>query len=162
SICVVNISAQKTTSKNLSVTIWKKGFENLPFWDSSINHFSDAYIDTFSEDGCKFRIVSPVESYATGGNSVRLQNLLNNQWTYIGVELKNNIYGSNYDYSVDINNDGFNDITNYLRFSQDVYFFNPTTKNFIAIDPEAISYDWTLIDTAKNIYCDFNEEKRMS
>lgn len=136
-------------------------YKTLPYWDSTLNQYSDAYIDTFSIGSNKFRFVNPMASQMTGDNSIRLQQRINNQWRVTNLTLTDNIHGSSYDHSNDINGDGYNDITNFLRFTQEVYFFNPKTNSFFDSALAEINPDWTLLDKPNNIYCDFQELKGM-
>jgi len=73
----------------------------------------------------------------------------------------------NYYHNRDVNGDGFIDITQDERFVQAVYFYDSKTKTFPGTtdphNPETniINPDWELIDTARNIFCDFQELKQM-
>jgi len=135
---------------------------NLPYWTDSIDRFSEAYIDTFSVGSNKFRFVNPIATHQTGGNSITLQKLINGKWTETNLVLEDNIHGGGFSHNQDINGDGYNDIVNKVRFTEEVYFYNPNINSFIDTPSlELINPDWYLLDKAKNIYCDFQEFKGM-
>lgn len=148
-------------NEQASNTIDVANYDSLPYWNDTISQYSEAYIDTFSVNGNKFRFVSPVASHRTGTNTLRLQQLINNQWYITNLELNDNVHGGGYDHTKDINADGYNDITNDVRFTQEVYFFNPASKTFFNSSLTIINPDWTLLDTANKIFCDFQQFKGM-
>ena len=137
-------------------------YKNLPIWDSSIDRYGEAYIDTFSENGNKFRLISPIKTFFTGGNSIFLEQKKVGHWVNTQMDLSDNNRGGGLHRDRDINNDGFKDITNNENFSQDVYFYNPKTRSFKNTPYKDINADWELIDTSKNIFCDFQQLKGMS
>ncbi len=169
-IVLISFSCKTKTEKNTvnykdSVTRLQKDTNqilNLPYWTSDIDRFSDAYIDTFSVGTNKFRFVNPIATHQTGGNSITLQQFNNGKWTQTNLVLEDNIHGGNFFHTKDINGDGFIDITNATRFTEEVFFFNPKTKSFVDTAAEdEINPDFELIDKEKNIYCDFQELKGM-
>lgn len=137
-------------------------YPDLPIWDTSIHRYGDAYVDTFTVDGNKFRLISPFNSDCTGGNSIFLEKRENSFWINTKVEFNDNIHGGNLIRTMDINNDGYVDITNETRFTEDVYFYNPTIKSFSDAASDNINPEWNLLDSSKNVFCDFQEFKGMS
>lgn len=151
-----------STTNSIASLVDTLQYLNLPYWTKEIDRFSDAYIDTFSVAGNKFRFVNPIATHQTGGNSVALQSLINGKWTISKLELEDNIHGGNFFHDQDINGDGFIDIVNTIRFTAVVYFYNPKINSFIDTPAlEEVNPDWVLLDKAKNIYCDFQEYKGM-
>jgi hypothetical protein len=157
-----SIVAEKEKDTLVQLQIDTTQYSNLPYWTSSIDRFSDAYIDTFSVGTNKFRFVNPTATHQTGGNSITLQKLINGKWTETNLILEDNIHGGNFFHDQDINGDGYIDIVNTVRFTGVVYFYNPKINSFIdTAATEEVNPDWVLLDKAKNIYCDFQEFKRM-
>ena len=135
-------------------------YSHLPYWTDSIDRFSEAYIDTFSVGENKFRFVNPFNTNRTGGNSITLQNYINNKWSKTKLVLEDNMHGGDFYHDRDINGDGYIDIANYIRYTQAVYFYDPQINSFKdSAAKEELNPDWFLIDKAKNIYCDFQEYK---
>ncbi len=142
-------------------------YSNLPYWDTTMDRFYDAYIDTFSVDGIKFRFINPEENKPQLDILVYLEKSINGQWFYTGFTLgtMNHVY--DYCHSKDINGDGFIDITQNLKWNQAVYFYDPKTKTYKNNNKDSqqkdyyINNEWTLIDTKNKIFCDFFDGKQM-
>lgn len=137
-------------------------YSNLPYWDTTIDRYGKAYVDSFSEGGGKFRLISPSNTPFNGGNSIFLEQYQNGHWVNKTQYVEDD-HGGNLHRDRDINNDGFADITNNTHWMQEVYFYNPSTNSFdtSSDNPDIINNDWELIDTSRNIFCDFNEFKDM-
>jgi hypothetical protein len=128
-----------------------------PYWDSAMERFGPPYIDTFIEDGIQFRIVH-IKNERRYINTATLERLANGKWIK-KLEFEPLNHEGPFDRSRDINGDGFNDITHELRFTSEVYFFDPGKKDFIDSSTAEINNGIFLIDTVRNIYCDFQEYK---
>ena len=156
-----------TTFKMNSVDTFD--YSNFPFWDSTMDRYESAYIDTFSVDNNNFRFVSPTNNTKVTSNAysnVYLEKYLNNKWIYTGFAFSGGNHIGNFHHSRDVNGDGFIDITQTQRFKQTVYFYNSKNKNydFDTTNEEKEDYinpEWELIDTSKKIFCDFQGLKGM-
>ena len=156
------IVTEKEKDTLIQLQIDTTQYSNLPYWTSSINRFSEAYIDTFSVGANKFRFVNPTATHQTGGNFITLQQLINGKWIETNLVLEENNHGGTFFHDKDINGDGYVDIVNTVRFTAVVYFYNPKINSFIDTPAkEVVNPDWFLLDKAKNIYCDFQEFKGM-
>lgn len=144
-------------------TIDTFAYSNLPYWDSTMNRVDDAYIDTFSVAGNRFRLINPFSNKSELDINVYLEKLIKDKWIFTGFTINfGNGIGNNYNHSKDINGDGFNDITENVKFVQSVYYFNPQTMNYLdTISKEYINPEWTLLDTATKLFCDFRDLKQM-
>lgn len=138
-------------------------YVGLPYWADSLDRFSDAYIDTFSVAGNKFRFVNPIRTDYSGGHSITLQKFINANWINTNITLEDNARrGCSFFHNDDINGDGYSDIVNIIGFTGVVYFYNPKINSFIDTSAtEPVNLTWVLLDKQKNIYCDFQELKGM-
>ena len=165
---ILDTSKLSSDSNNLQVNkIDTIKYSNLPYWDTTIDRFHAAYIDTFSVDGNRFRFINPVAHKPQLDISVYLEKLVNTKWIYTGFTVGTWRYVGDYYHNRDVNGDGFIDIAQDERFVQAVYFYDPKTKTFLrTTDPinfveNFINPDWELIDTARKIFCDFQMFKGM-
>lgn len=131
-----------------------------------MDRYDSAYIDTFSVDRIKFRFVNPITNVGKERYDVYvyLEKQINNKWVYTDFGLSAGNHIGDFYHSKDVNGDAFIDITQNRRFVQAVYFYDPETKNFYVdttTDDNYINPDWTLIDTARKIFCDFQDLKQM-
>jgi hypothetical protein len=140
---------------------------SLPYWVDTMDRFYNVYIDTFTVDGNKFRFINPQENKYPSDILVYLEKLIDGQWYYTGFTLGIGNYVSDYYHSRDINGDGFNDITQNHKWNQAVYFYDPKSKTYKSNNKYLYqyefyaSYDYKLIDTSNNIFCDFFDGKQM-
>ncbi len=109
------------------------------------------FVDTFSTGTGRFRVRaangSCVVEYLKSG---KWESNFNFDLTYYG-----------FDVTTDINGDGYKDfVSEYKRYG-DVYFFLPGENKFNDSVNCSTSYDWTLLDTARKIFFDVNENKLM-
>jgi len=132
---------------------------HLPYRDNTMETYGPDYIDTFSVSGVGFRFVH-VDNRRKGLNRVTLERLTDGKWirgvTFEPMRLQHDLH-----HSVDVNNDGFIDITRELRFTSEVYFFDPVAKDFLPASDDQLNADITLIDRKGNIFCDFQAYKGM-
>ncbi len=155
------------TTKWEANTIDTFNYSNLPYWNEKMDRFDTAYVDTFSVDGCKFRFVNPLTNVGKEylDASVYLEKEIKNKWIFNGFYLGQGNHIRGFQHSRDINHDGFVDITQNQKWKQQVYFFNPKNKNFdvdtTRDNENYINAEWELLDTARNIFCDFNDFKQM-
>jgi hypothetical protein len=133
-----------------------KDYSEFPYIDSTRDVFGNSYIDTFSIAGNRFRVVHELSD--SFPETATIEKLVGNKWLKrIEFYKQNHFYG--FHYNEDVNNDGYNDIVRESRFDSEVYFFNPSIKNFIDSVGAEINYEIHLIDTANKIFCDFQERK---
>lgn len=133
-----------------------KDYSKFPFKDSTIDQFGDSYIDTFSVTGTMFRVVHELtDSFP---QTAIIEKLVGNKWLK-RIEFYKQNHFSDFHYTQDVNNDGYNDIVRDTYFTGEVYFFDPSIKNFIDSVGTEINYDIHLIDTANKIFCDFQERR---
>jgi sugar lactone lactonase YvrE len=136
-------------------------YTGLPFWgDTTMERYGVSYLDTFTEGGIKFRFVH-LRNDRRRTNTATLERFTNNKWIISGIEFEPLNHEGDFDHSNDVNHDGHKDITHALRFDSEVYFFDPSKKDFIDSSTATINYGIYLIDTTKNIFCDFQEYKSM-
>ena len=133
-------------------------YDQLPFWDSSMKGYGPSYIDTFTESGVKFRFVQ-IEN-DTDVNSATLERFTNGKWIE-RIEFEKINHTGDFDRSEDINRDGYNDITRVLRFTTEVYFFDSIKKDFIDSATAELNDGIFLLDSTRNIFCDFQEFKQL-
>jgi hypothetical protein len=142
-------------------------YSNLPYWDTTMDRFDSAYIDTFSVDGIQFRFINPSEDKFQLDILIYLEKLVNGHWIYTGFTIGTGNWVNDYYHSRDVNGDGYIDITQDLKWVQAVYFYNPQNKTYDSNnkyklrDEYYINKDWILLDTTKNIFCDFNDFKQL-
>ena len=126
-------------------TIWKSGYPNLPYWNSTFSYNGDrGYLDTFAIMGNKFRIIHNDTSYDGS-----VENYKNRQWT-TNLVFENLGNHNKYDRTNDVNSDGFKDLIWFRKWETEVFLFNPKLKRFedtSFIHPEI----WTLIDKDKKV-----------
>ncbi|MDE3145633.1 MAG: hypothetical protein KGL19_15895 [Bacteroidota bacterium] len=134
-------------------------YKGIPYWNSKMKPFGPSYIDTFTESDIKFRIVH-INNTRKRINTATLERLTNGKWLK-RIEFEPLNHEGDFYRNQDVNRDGFNDIIHELRFNSEVYFFNYSKKDFIDSATAEINDDIFLIDTAKNIFCDFQEYKGM-
>ncbi len=114
------------------------------------------YIDTFSLNNYRFRIIHKVLDEDNDGT---LEKFTNGQWVRRIEFYKFNGSGD-ITHKVDVNNDGFVDILREAKFLQEIYLYNPSINNFIDTSCGVLNNDVFLIDTLHNIYCDFQEYRQ--
>lgn len=142
-------------------------YSNLHFWDTTMDRFDSAYIDTFSVGGNQFRFINPIANKPQLDIVVYLEKLVYDKWVYTGFTLgtMNHVY--EYEHSRDVNGDGFIDITQNYKWNQAVYFYDPqiksyrTNSNWLIREEYYTNSAWTLIDTPRKIFCDFFAGKEM-
>src|SRR5688572_13068905 len=147
-----DISAKKISKQKSTTYFSDKPEEYYYTYDTSkseIDNIDAGYIDTFSIGGTRFQLFSNPDSLG----DLELQVFHNNRW----VTNFKTPYGVNGNEALaDFNYDGFTDFTvSFLRGSG-TYLYDSSKKWF---HPDAIShgFDWTAIDTDKNIYADIYE-----
>jgi len=115
------------------------------------------FIDTFSQDGNKFRLIygrSNTQIYSI------LEKRINENW-YSMIEF-DKFNGSGRIIRIsDVNNDGFKDILRESKFNNEIYLYNPSTQNFIDTICGELNDDVILLDSINNIYCDFKKEDKI-
>ncbi len=165
---ILDTSKLSSDSSNLQVNrIDTIKYSNLPYWDSTFDRFRSAYIDTFSVDGNRFRFINPFADKEQLDIIVYLEKFVNANWVFTGFTVGTMNHIGDYHHSRDVNGDGFIDITQDEQFVQAVYFYDPVKGTYPGTtephDPETnfISPVWELIDTARKIFCDFQELKLM-
>lgn len=148
----ISIPSKETVTKKSTSYFSDKPEEYHYTYDTSkseIENIDAGYIDTFSIGGTRFQLFSNPDSLG----DLELQVFQNNRWVTNFITP----YGINGNEAlVDFNNDGFTDFTvSFLRGSG-TYLYDTAKKWF---HPDAIShgFDWTVIDTNKNIYADIYE-----
>jgi len=108
------------------------------------------FIDTFSVNGQRFRFVYTY-SEDDYNNNAKLQQLYGDTWRQL-FALDYLSGRSTYSRSEDVNGDGYPDFQDYWRYGSRTYLYKPAENTFdTAISVEL--YDWQLLDTARNIYC---------
>ncbi len=126
----------------------------LPFWDSTMNQAGpEGYIDTFTIDNYKFRIVHQ-DTMFDGVVEVNK----NGEW-YRTLEFENLGNHNNYDISNDLNGNGYNDLIFYWKWFGEIRFFDKTKKRFSDTINCTIGRDWSLLDTAKRIFYEVHEDR---
>lgn len=134
-------------NQNIKNEYWKKGYEQLPFWEDTVSHSGyQGYIDTFTIKNTHFRIVHN-DSLFDG----KLQSYNGNQWVD-NINFDNLGNHNGYDVTKDFNNDGCNDLIYYRKWEGEIYFFIPDSVRFSDTVNCIVSSDWQLLDTAKSIY----------
>jgi hypothetical protein len=133
-----------------------KDYSEFSYIDSTRDVFGNSYIDTFSIAGTRFRVVH--EFVDTFPQTATIEKLVGDKWLKRIEFYKANHFGD-FHYNEDVNNDGYNDIVRESRFDSEVYFYNPSIKNFIDSVGAEINHDIYLIDTANKVFCDFQELK---
>lgn len=131
----------------------------LPYKDSTMEVYGPDYIDTFSVAGVRFRFVH-INDKRKRNNVATLERLTGGKWVK-GITFMPMNHQGDFSHSMDVNNDGFIDITHELRFTSEVYFFDPAEKDFLPASDEQLNTDITLIDRKRNIFCDFQAFKGM-
>ncbi len=165
---ILDTSKMAEDTNNLQVNkIDTFKYSGLKFLDSTIDEKRNAYIDTFTVDNCNFRFINPVADRNDLDIIIYLEKLIDNKWFYTGFTVGFMNHVDDYHHNRDVNGDGFVDITQDERFVQAVYFYDPKTKTYPNTtdlhDPETnyINPDWELIDTARKIFCDFQDFKQL-
>jgi hypothetical protein len=127
-------------------------------WDDTMEIDSRPlyYLDTFTESGNKFRLVHIKEDY---DNVATLEKFINGHWIR-RIEFERFNGSGDVTHSMDVNNDGYNDITEEHKFSNSAYFFDIAKNDFIHTSGAYIN-DFFLLDTTKNLFCDFEEYRQM-
>ena len=115
------------------------------------------FLDTFSQNENKFRLVYQM---LDSNNDATLEKLINGQW-FRRIEFYKFNNSGEIVHSIDINNDGYKDITREAHFFKYVYFFDKAKNNFIDTFGAYINDGIILLDTTQNIYCDIQEFRGM-
>lgn len=115
------------------------------------------FIDTFSQNGNKFRLVYQI---LDSNNDATLEKSINGQW-FRRIEFNKFNNAGEILHTIDVNNDGYKDITREAHFFKHVYFFDNAKNNFIDTIGATIDDGVFLLDTIKNIYCDIQEFRGM-
>ncbi len=126
----------------------------LSYKDSGISQTgSQGYIDTFTVAGNNFHLIHH-DTLFDG----LIEKKINNNWIKcFDIEL-----GNHNGYSLkDVNLDGYTDFLHDWKRYSEVYFFDPLKQNFSDTPLAAIAFEYTLIDTSRKIFCDFQEGKGM-
>jgi len=131
----------------------------LPYKDTTMEVYGPDYIDTFSVGGVQFRFVH-INDRRKRNNVATLERLTGGKWIK-GITFMPMNHQGDFSHSMDVNNDGFIDITHELRFTSEVYFFDPVEKDFLPASDDQLNGDITLIDRKRNIFCDFQAFKGM-
>lgn len=129
---------------------------HLPFWDSTIAHAgADGYVDTFSVNNCRFRIVHHdtlydgiIEKYNEGRwiENITFESLGNH---------------NDYDRTRDVNGDGYNDIILSWKWDTQVFLFNSHFNHF-EDDSLWLPDEWEMIDSTRKIFCNYWEHEKVS
>jgi hypothetical protein len=111
------------------------------------------YLDTFSVSNNRFRIVhflfnNPYDPI--------LEKFINGQW-FKQIEFRSFNGSGEIKHLLDINNDSYKDITYENRWFREIYFYDSIKNNFIDTAGADINDGFYLLDTTKNIYCDFDQ-----
>jgi hypothetical protein len=114
------------------------------------------YIDTFSLNNSKFRIIHRVND---PNNDATLEKFTNGQW-FRRIEFDKFNGSGEITHNIDVNNDGYIDILRDARFFQEIYLYNPSIENFIDSSCGQLNTHVFLLDTLHNIYCDFQEYRQ--
>lgn len=133
-------------------------YSQLSYWDSTMERYGTSYIDTFTEGGVKFRFVQLEND--SDVNSATLERYTNGHWIE-RIEFDKENHTGDFDHSKDINRDGYNDITRILRYTSEVYFFDTIKKDFIDSATAELNDGIFLLDSNRNIFCDFQEFKQL-
>ncbi len=155
------------TTKYEPNTIDTFNYSDLRYWNSTMDRYDSAYLDTFSVNGYQFRFVNPITNVSKGLSAdiiVYLEKQIQDKWVFTGLILGPGNHFGDFFHSKDVNGDGFIDITQNERFVQAVYFYNPEIANFYedsTSDDNYINPHWILIDTARKVFCDFQDLKQM-
>ena len=139
-------------------SIDREVYTGLPYWDSSMERYDKPYIDTFTEAGIKFRIVHGLTHYTSG--TAFVEKFWNGKWV-IRIVFERTNHTDEFSRFKDVNRDGYKDIMRELRFTKEVYFFDPLKKDFINPATAWLNNDVFLLDKAKNIFCDMQVFKGM-
>lgn len=108
-----------------------------------------SFVDTFSIDGQQFKLTYTYNDSALDNNT-KLEQHVNDKWQPLLMF----DYGwhSGYSRNKDVNGDGYPDFVDEWHYGSNAHFYLPAKKTFdTAVSFEL--FDWELIDTAHNIYC---------
>jgi hypothetical protein len=94
-----------------------------------MTRFKNKFIDTFTVGGNEFRIIDTYANDTIISEYVRLQQKVNGKWCLQKNVFTPSVYGGEI-YLEDLNQDGYKDLCQYIRFVSDVTFFNAETKKF--------------------------------
>jgi|GEM_PF-3224888 len=144
----------KENADSLHNTIDTNKYTKLPFWDTTISHYSaQGYIDTFSVDHQKFRIIHN-DTLFDGTLEVYQQGQWHKNFEF---ELLGN--RTDYDRTMDLNGDGFNDLLDMFRAGGKVHLYDPSRKAFSDTINGRLGDEWLLLDSAQHIYYDLYDHK---
>lgn len=131
----------------IKYTIDSNTYLNLPYYDSTMSHAGqNGYIDTFTINNCKFRIVHLDTMY--DGTVEKYQS---RKWYKI-LQFETLGNHNDYDISKDLDGDGYRDLIFYWKWFGEIHFFD-TTKNELNDSTNCTIYiDWTLVDSTRKIY----------
>ena len=131
----------------------KTDYSKIPVVKNIDDYFGDSYRYYFTVGKTRFRAVHiRVDSFP---ETITIQKYHNKKW-YNRIEFETLNHFGDFKLS-DVNNDGYLDLVRETHFDAEVYFFNPADNNFIDSVCCEINYDIHLIDSARHIYCDFQE-----
>ena len=140
-----------TTNYEKSIVIYTKDPDS--FFDNSSNNFRfDYLIDSFSANNITYRTV--YYNKFTSDTVASLEQLINGKW-YKKIAFENSRGYRKICYNLDVNRDGFIDLTRQARWTKEVYFFIAKNNNFIDTISANLNDDVFLIDSSLNIYSDF-------
>lgn len=143
----VNSTAKDSTSALSTVP----GMPGYVYFDSTMSPRDTInYIDTFSLNGQRFRILHNYTDTTIDTEYDRLEQLTGNGWQHLLLFSNGRFNGC--DHTKDVNGDGYIDFLEDWRHGSYAHFYLPDKKTF----DTAVSFDlldWKLIDTARNIYC---------
>ena len=128
-------------------------YSSIPVISKLKDCFGDPYVFNFKIDKIRFRVVHLKSN--SFPQSAKIQRLYLNKWEDILEFYEGPKLGS-FKFK-DVNNDGFIDIVRDMYFDSEVYLFKPAINNFIDSVCGILNYNIVLLDTIKNIYCDFQE-----
>ena len=128
-------------------------YSKIPVVKKIDDCFGDSYLFYFVIGKTRFRVVHIADTIFP--QIAIIQKYHNKKWCdRLSFETLNHFS----DFKLkDVNNDGYADLVRNTSFYKEVYFYNPTINNFIDSVCCKINYDIHLIDSARHIYCDFQE-----
>lgn len=121
---------------------------------SEIENFDTGYTDSFSVRGTQFRLLADPD---TAGNIV-LQVNKNGGWL---DNLRIDIGPEGYSAESDLNLDGYNDFQNALLRGTMFYLFDTMKREYHTV-PVYLAFEWTMIDSAKKLFCNYYSTKGLS
>jgi len=139
-------------------TIDTENYTGFPYRDSTMDCY-ESYIDTFTEGGARFRIVS--EHSDTSISTATVEKFADGKWIKRILFERLNHTGD-FAHAEDVNRDGYVDFTRGLRFTSEAYLFDPSIKDFVAPSGVDLNYEIYVIDSNRNIFCDFQDFKQMA